>query len=145
MTTPHTRRTRPQRRRPARCIRLATDRGSTTVETVGYYAVWLACLLVGVQAALWGLAELACRYSAQHALQATRIEGGSAAAGHRDGTTILAAIGGYLVTDPTITTTRSPDTATVTVHGTAVKLIPFLTVPVQATATGPVEVLAPVP
>ena len=145
MTTPHTRRTRPQPRRPARRTRLATDRGSTTVETVGYYAVWLVCLLLGVQAALWGLAELACRYSAQHALQATRIEGGSAAAGHGDGTTILTAIGGYLVTDPTITTTRSPDTATVTVHGTAVKLIPFLTVPVQATATGPVEVLAPVP
>ena len=62
-----TTRTAPRRRRPLLLRRLGPDRGSTTVEMVGYFAVMLAALLVGVQAAAWGLAELSCRYAANHA------------------------------------------------------------------------------
>ena len=136
-------RTAAARRRDRLRRRLTPDRGSTTVEMVGYYAVMLFALLVGVQTAAWGLAELACVYSANHALQATRVDGGSAAAGHSDATTILAAVGDYLVTAPSIQTSRSADTATVTVQGTAVKIMPFVTIRVSATASGPVEILAP--
>ena len=69
-----TTRTAPRRRRPLLLRRLGPDRGSTTVEMVGYFAVMLAALLVGVQAAAWGLAELSCRYAANHAVQTGYIE-----------------------------------------------------------------------
>jgi hypothetical protein len=141
MNANRTRRPRPQIR-PRR--RLSTDRGSTTVETVGYTAVWLFALLVAVQAAAWGLAQLSCMYAAQHALQATRVEGGDAAAGHSDAVAVLAA-GGHLVTNAKVQTRRGPQTATVTIHGTAINVIPFVTIPVSATASGPVELLSPNP
>lgn len=126
-----------------RCRRLSSDHGSTTVEMVGYTAVMLAALLVGVQMAAWGLAELACRYAANHALQTTRVQGGTAGAGHTDASTVLAAIDGNLVTNPSVQTSRGTATATVTVKGTAVTVIPFLHLPVSATVTGPVETLNP--
>jgi hypothetical protein len=125
--------------------RLGADRGSTTVEMVGYYAAMLAALLIGVQAAAWGLAELACRYAANHALQATRVDGGSAAAGQADAAAVLAQLNTNLVTQPTVTATRTPTTATVTVKGNAIKLIPFMTLPVGTTVSGPVETLNPQP
>ena len=129
------------RRRLVRRFRL--DRGSTTVEMVGYFAVMLAALLLGVQAAAWGLAELSCRYAAYHAAQTSRVLGGTADAGQTDAGTVLTAIDGNLVTDPHISTSRGPTTATVTVSGTAVQVIPFLHLPVQATVTAPTENLNP--
>src|SRR5690242_17904193 len=133
--------TTPTMRRLVR--RLRPDRGSTTVEMVGYFAVMLAALLIGVQAAAWGLAELSCRYAANHAVQTTRVVGGSADAGQTDASTVLAAIDGNLVTDRRVQTSRGPATATVTVSGTAVQVIPFLHLPVRATVTAPVEHLIP--
>ena len=125
--------------------RRRADRGSTSVEMVGYTAVMLAALLVGVQAAAWGLGELACRYAANHALQATRVQGGSAAAGQADAATVLGDIHGNLVLQPEFAATRSATTATVAVKGKAVQVIPFLRLPVGTTVSGPVEVLDPVP
>ena len=121
--------------------RLAPDRGSTTVEMVGYTAVMLAAVLVGVQAAAWGLGELACRYAANHALQVTRVQGGTAAAGQADASTVLGNVSGDLVTGPQITATRGAATANVTVTGHAIQVIPFPALPVGATVSGPVEAL----
>jgi hypothetical protein len=108
---------------------------------VGYTAVMLAALLVGVQAAVWGLGELACRYAADHALQVTRVQGGSAAGGQTDAATVLADIHGNLVHQPEFSADRGPATATVTVKGKAVQVIPFLTLPVGTTVSAPVEAL----
>jgi hypothetical protein len=134
-----------QPHRPPRKLwrRVREDCGSTSVEMVGYTVVMLAALLIGVQAAVWGLAELACRYAANHALQTTRVEGGTAAAGQSDAATVLTQVNGNLVTQPAIAASRSPATATVTVEGNALRVIPFLTLPVGTTVSGPVETLGP--
>lgn len=129
-------------RRGNRRSRLADDRGSTSVEMVGYTAVMLLALLIGVQAAVWGLAEMACRYSANHALQAARVHGGTAGAGHDDARLVLTEINANLVTDPTIETSRDTTTATVTVKGRALQVVPFLSLPVGATVTAPIEKLS---
>jgi len=110
---------------------------------VGYWAVMLFAMLVGVQATMWGLAQLACMYAATHALQVTRVEGGTAAAGQADAATVLPLVSGSLVTHPTVSASRGPATATVTVKGTAWQALPFLTLPVGTTVTGPVETLNP--
>lgn len=138
----HHRTVSPARRR---WRRLGADRGATSVEMVGYTAVMLAALLVGVQAAVWGLGELACRYAANHALQVTRVQGGSAAAGQADAATVLDDIHGNLVTEPEFSAGRDAATATVRVKGKAVQVIPFLTLPVGTTVSAPTEVLVPVP
>jgi hypothetical protein len=109
---------------------------------VGYTAIMLFALLVGVQACVWGLAELACRYAASHALQTTRVEGGTIAAGEADADTVLDHVNANLVTGAETTASRDATTATVTVRGTALRIIPFLNLPVGTTLSAPVENLA---
>jgi hypothetical protein len=108
---------------------------------LGYTAVLLAALLIGVQATVWGLAEMACRHAANHALQLTRVEGGSAALGKADAATVLGQVGATLVTDPNVQASRGAASASVTVTGTALRVVPFLAFPVGTTLTGPVETL----
>lgn len=122
---------------------MRAERGSTTVEMVGYGAVMLLALLIGVQAATWGLAQLACRYAANHALQVTRVQGGTVEAGQLDATATLRQIDAKLVTDPSAHATRDATTATVTVAGDAVQVIPLLRFRVGAAASGPLEVFTP--
>jgi len=110
---------------------------------VGYTAVMLATLLIAVQATVWGLAELACRYAANHALQVTRVQGGTAAAGESDAATVLDAVNANLVTNSNIRADRGATTATVTVKAHALQVLPFLTLPVGATVSAPVETLNP--
>jgi hypothetical protein len=69
------------------------------------------------------------------------VVGGSAGAGQTDAGIVLSTIDGNLVADPRIQTSRGPATATVTVSGTAVQVIPFLRLPVRATVTAPIEAL----
>lgn len=121
--------------------RRRSDRGSTSVEMVGYTAIMLFSLLVGVQATVWGLAELACRYAANHALQTTRVEGGGADTGTADAYAVLDNVDANLVTGAEATATRDATTATVTIRGTALRIIPFLALPVGTTVSAPVEEL----
>jgi hypothetical protein len=109
---------------------------------VGYTAIMLLALLVGVQTTVWGLGELACRYAASHALQTTRVEGGTAAAGESDADNVLTQVNANLVTGAETTASRDATTATVTVKGTALRIIPFLSLPVGTTLSAPVEDLA---
>jgi hypothetical protein len=108
---------------------------------VGYTAVMLAAVLVGVQAVTWGLGELACRYAANHALQVTRVQGGTVAAGEADAAAVLDSIGGNLVSGRQISATRGGVVATATVKGYAIQVIPFVRLPVGSTVSGPVESL----
>jgi hypothetical protein len=109
---------------------------------IGYTAVMLAALLIGVQTMVWGLAEMACRHAANHALQVTRVQGGNPAAGQADAATVLDQVGADLVSGPTIQATRGEATASVTVTGSALQVLPFLTLSVGTTVTGPIESLA---
>ncbi|WP_373319544.1 TadE family protein [Rugosimonospora africana] len=106
-------------------------------------SVWLLSLLLGVQVAVWGLAELACYYAANHALQTTRVQGGTADAGRTDAITVIGWLDGSLLTGVQVQADRGAATATVTVSGTAATVVPFLALPVGVTATGPVETLNP--
>src|SRR4051812_8184086 len=86
--------------------RLRGDRGSTTVEMTLWSLGFLLCLTCAVQGAVWCLAELAAHHAANQAVQTTRVHGGTATAGHDQAVTVLIAIDGHLLTDPTVTVTR---------------------------------------
>ena len=119
--------------------RLGGDRGAVTVEIAGYTPLMLATLLVGVQVVMWGMAALGAHYTANHAAQAARVRGGTAAAGQADAEAILRSAVGNALDDPHTTVTRTATTVTVTVRGTAVSIIPGFRPVVTVTVQAPVE------
>jgi Flp pilus assembly protein TadG len=127
--------------RPRR--RLRGDRGSTTTEVVLYAPLLMLLVLVGVQLAVWALAQLGVQHAANHALQTTRIQGGTAAAGQADATTILAQVAGGIVNDPRVSATRTVDTATVSIRATVPPVVPFLHLRVSTTVSAPTERFRP--
>lgn len=129
-------------RRP-RHRHLGGDRGSVTTEVVLYAPLLMLLVLLGVQFATWGVAQLAVQHAANHALQTTRVEGGTVAAGQADANAVLTQVAGSLVTDRQVSVTRTADTATVQISATAPRVVPFLTLSVSTMATAPVERFRP--
>lgn len=101
--------------------------------------VLVALLTLLTQLGLWALADLAARYAANHALQTTRVAGGTATAGHQDATAMLHHLGGRFVNDATITVTRTPTTTTVTIHAHARTLLPPQLLPSRPAVTVTVQ------
>lgn len=116
-----------------------SDRGSTTVEAAGYTMLMLLALTVLVQAAVWGMADLAARQAAHQAVQTARVAGGTEQAGHDDAAAMLEAINPNGLTDVTITVQRGPETTTVTITGTTLRVVPVVSIPVQVQAQAPTE------
>jgi hypothetical protein len=114
-----------------------------TVEMAMLAPLFLAGLLMIAQVLAWATAQLCASYAANHALQTTRIQGGTPAAGRDDATAVLTGIDGSLIDNPQIIASRDATTATVHIHGTAVRIVPFLALPVGADVSGPVEALNP--
>ncbi|MFV2021712.1 TadE/TadG family type IV pilus assembly protein [Micromonospora sp. LOL_023] len=128
---------------PRRRRRPGGDRGSTTTEVVLYAPLLMLLVLLGVQFATWGLAQLAVQHAAHHALQTTRVQGGTVAAGQADADAVLTQIAGTLVSDRQIQVTRTADTATVRISAAAPQVVPFLTLGVSTTVAAPVERFRP--
>jgi hypothetical protein len=131
-------------RRPRHRHRLG-DRGSVTSEMVLYAPLLFGLILLGVQLAMWGLAQLAVQYSANHALQTTRVFGGTATAGHADAEQVLAQAGTALLHEHRIDVSRTADTATVTISAKAPRVVPFLHLSVSTRVSAPVERFRPAP
>lgn len=119
------------------------DRGSVTTEVVLYAPLLFLLVLIGVQLALWALAQLGVQHAANHALQTTRVSGGTAAAGDADATAVLDQVAGRIVTDPRVSVVRTTDTATVAVSGRAPAVLPWLRLPVRTQVNAPVERFRP--
>jgi hypothetical protein len=99
----------------------------------------LLAVMIALQAAAWGLADLSARHAAQHGLQTARLHGATAADGHSGAAALLAEINPRGLTDVQITVDRAPETTTVTISGTALRIIPIIAIPIHAQAHGPTE------
>lgn len=119
--------------------RLRGDRGSVSTEVVLYAPLLFLLVLLGVQLALWALAQLGVQHAANHALQTTRVQGGSVAAGQEDAATILAEVAGGVAVDPEVSVTRTADTATVSVRAAVPSVVPFLRLRVSTQVSAPTE------
>jgi hypothetical protein len=107
-------------------------------------------LMVGLlfQVGLWAIGDFAARNAANHALQTTRVVGGTESAGRDDVAALLQQNGGWFVEDPTITVTRTATVTTVTIRGHARAIIPASLIPgvqpvITITVQAPTERLAP--
>ncbi|WP_028188840.1 TadE/TadG family type IV pilus assembly protein [Salinispora pacifica] len=131
-------------RRPLRHRRhLGGDRGNVTTEMVLYVPLLMLLVLLGVQFATWGVAQLAVQHAANHALQTTRVEGGTVAAGQVDAHAVLTQVSGSLVSAQQVDITRTADTAIVEIDATAPRVVPFLTLRVGTRVSAPVERFRP--
>jgi hypothetical protein len=90
-----------------------------------------------VQFGVWFYGRQVAASAAQHAVDAARVEQGTAAAGEATGQDYLDQVGGLDTAD--VTVSRSSETATATVTGEPPSILGFFHVGVSVTVTGPVE------
>jgi Flp pilus assembly protein TadG len=121
------------------------DRGAGAVEMVIAVPLLMLIILVIVQFAIWQHAVSVAQATAEEALAAARVQGGSAAAGQQRADQVLSQIGNSVLVDPQISVARTAATATVQVHATAERVFPLpgLSLSVTVTVTGPVERFVP--
>ena len=130
-------------RAPPRPDAGTSDRGSVTLELVVVFPAFLVVLLLTVQAAMFAHARNVATAAAQEGLRAARLAAGSADAGRTAAAGFLAAAGDRVLTTPVVTADRTAGVASVTVAGRALSVLPGLSLPVRAAATGPVERFTP--
>ena len=100
-------------------------------------------VLVVVQVALWQHAEHIAEAAAQRGAQTARLEGGTDSEGAAAAQSATAQLGANLILGPRVSVSRAAGTVHVEVSGSAEAAVPFLSLPVQATADGPVERFTP--
>jgi hypothetical protein len=109
------------------------------VEIVLFAPLMLLAVLLALQAAVWALADLSARHAAQQGMQAARLHATTEADGHTAASALLAEINPRGLTNVQVTVDRQADTTTVTVTGTALRIIPVIDIPIRARAAGPTE------
>ena len=123
--------------------RLHGDRGAGAAEVVIAVPLLMLLILAIVQFALWAHASEVAQATAEEALAAARVQGSSAAAGQQRAAQVLGQIGGAVLVAPQVSVTRTAGSATVQITATTEQVIPFFTMPVHVTVTGPVERFVP--
>ncbi len=119
--------------------RLAGDRGSAATEAVLITPVLLFLILIVIQFGLWYHAQHVAQAAAQEGVRMARAEGSTAQAGEDRAQAFLLTAGPSIITQPVVTANRDADTASVTVDGDAVNVLPGFSLSVHASATSPVE------
>ena len=119
--------------------RLEGDRGSAATEAVLITPVLLFLILVVIQFGLWYHAQHVAQAAAQEGVRTARAEGSTAQAGQDRASAFLGTAGPSIITSPVVTSQRDADTASVTVDGDAVNVLPGFSLRVHASSTSPVE------
>jgi len=125
--------------------RAGGDRGAGSAEIVIAVPLLMLLILLIIQFAIWWNAESIAHATAEEALAAARVQGGTAAAGQQRAQQVISQIGSGVLTGPRVSVTMTPADATVIVTGTAERVLPFpgLSFAVSVTVTGPVERFVP--
>jgi len=125
--------------------RVRGDRGAGVAELVIAVPLLMLLILLIVQFAIWEHAEDIAHATAEEALAAARVQGGTAAGGQQRAAQVISQIGTGVLTGPQVSVALTAADVTVRVTGTAERVLPFpgLTFPVTATVTGPVERFVP--
>ncbi len=125
----------------ARC--LAGEKGSVTAELTVATPLLLLMILAVVQAGLWSHATHIAQAAAVAGLADLRVEHGTETGACAHTRRLLDQLGHGPLTVTDVSCTRTATVAVVEVHGGAASLLPLLTLPVTAHASGPVERFVP--
>lgn len=125
--------------------RAGGDRGAGSAEIVIAVPLLMLLILLVIQFAIWEHAEGIAHATAEEALAAARVQGGTAASGQQRAAQVIRQIGSSVLTGPQVSVTVTPADVTVEVTGTAEQVLPIpgLTFGVTVTVTGPVERFVP--
>ena len=115
------------------------DRGSVSVELVVLMPLLLLIVFASVQGAVYYYARSLAIAGAQEGARAAALPGATPATGRTAAVGFLTDTGGDSLTHLTITGTRTLTTATITVRGSSLSLIPGWAPTVEQSATMPVE------
>ena len=119
------------------------ERGATSLAQVVITApALLFLLMLVVQFGLMFHARNVAEQAAQEGAAAARRFDGTQAQGRGEALRLLANVGEGTLKDRAVTATRTADTATVTVTGTVVAVVPGLSLRVSESASGPLETYA---
>jgi hypothetical protein len=105
--------------------RAGRDRGAGSAEIVIAVPLLMLLILLIIQFAVWEHAEAIAHATAEEALAAARVQGGTAAAGQQRAGQVIAQIGSSVLTGPQVSVTMTPADVTVTVTGTAERVVPL--------------------
>jgi Flp pilus assembly protein TadG len=119
--------------------RLRGQSGIATTEAVLVTPVLLLLVMLVIQFGLWFHAQHVAQAAAEEGARAARSASGSASAGQERSEAFLDQAGPTIITDRVVTASRTADIVTVQVHGRSVNVVPGLALPINATATSPVE------
>lgn len=119
------------------------DRGAAAVEVVIATPLLLLLIAVVIQLALWYHATNSADAVARQALATTRLADISATRANQEADAIAQQLAGPTLVDPAVVVDRQLTATTVTVTGTATQVLPFITLPIEVTASGPTERFQP--
>ena len=117
----------------------AGDRGSVSVEMVVLMPLLLLIVFLGVQGAVYYYARSLAIAAAQEGARAAALPNSTLTDGRSAAGAFLTDTAGNSLQAVTITGTRTATTATITVHGSSLTLIPGWTPTLTQTASLPVE------
>lgn len=115
------------------------DRGAATTEAVLLTPVLLFLVMLVIQFGLWYHAQHVAQAAAQEGVRSARVEGSTAERGQARAEDFLTGAGSTIVQHPVVIASRDAQTATVSVHGRSVSVVPGFSLPIDASATSPVE------
>ncbi len=116
------------------------ERGSVSVQLVILMPVLFSVMFLGVQGALFYHARTVAIAAAQEGARAAAAETGTTGRGIAAASSFVAQAGGAdVITDVSVSGSRTATTATVTVQGRSLSVIPGWSPPVAQSATVPVE------
>ena len=122
-----------------RSVAARAERGSTSIQMVLLMPALFAVMFLGMQAALYYHARSIALASAQEGARAAGAEDGTTSAGVAAARDYLSATAGDALSATRVTGSRSTTTATITVRGTPLTVIPAWAPPVTQSATVTVE------
>lgn len=116
------------------------ERGSVSVQLVILMPVLFSVMFLGVQGALFYHARTVAIAAAQEGARAAAAETGTTGQGTAAASSFVAQAGGAdVLADVSVSGSRTATTATVTVQGRSLSVIPGWSPPVAQSATVPVE------
>nr|WP_281175686.1 TadE/TadG family type IV pilus assembly protein [Knoellia aerolata] len=116
-----------------------SERGSTSIQMVILMPALLAVMFLGMQAALTYHARTLAIAAAQEGARAACAENGTTSAAISTARQYVADTAGDALTSATVTGARTANTATVTVRGVALSVIPGWQPTITQSASMPVE------
>lgn len=129
--------TLPRRRHEATAGR---ERGSVSIQMVVLMPVLFTAMFLGMQGALYYHARTVAIAAAQEGARASAGEAGEAGAGAAAATGFIQDAGGQdVIGSATVTSARTATTATVTIRGAAMSVIPGWAPRIEQSASVPVE------